>query len=589
MVLVAASVLVLSGCKMKEPHIDIYGEMMKWHTITLDVPGHYSGEYDHKNPFLDYRLDVEFVNGAKKYLVPGYYAADGSAGKDSSYSGNRWHVKFTPDEVGTWNYTVHFYYGEGIAVSDSASWGEPQFMDGHTGSFVIEPSDKLVPDLRARGRLINTGKHYLTFAETGEPYIKTGAGSPENFLAYIGFDQTPPSHRYGPHADDWNEGDPDWGNGEGRNIIGAVNYLASQGVNSVYMLTMNVMGDGNDVWPWINKYERTRYDISKLEKWEWLFAYMESKGMMIHLLTQERENQLLLDQGETGVVRRLYYRELIARFGHHLALTINLGEENGENPDTPLAQDTRMRKAMADYISSIDPYGHLLVVHTHVAEKDIEAVLQPLLGYEHIDGPSLQIEYPRYVHNSMLRWRKASEDAGKPWVCNLDEIGHYRYGVVPDSEDPGHDSIRSDALWGTFMAGGAGVSWYFGYAFPEMDLDAEDFRSRENMWKQARIAREYMESLPLLEMQPSDHIVNESGVWCLAAPGSVYLFYIPEGVRTFTVQDEGLNGTFAAEWLNPRTGEIIQGEEETSGMKLKVGLPEFLDKKDWVLKLGLKS
>ena len=47
------------------------------------------------------------------------------------------------------------------------------------------------------------------------------------------------------------EGDPDWGDGKGRGIIGALNYLASQHVNSIYFLTMNVGGDGKDVWPWI--------------------------------------------------------------------------------------------------------------------------------------------------------------------------------------------------------------------------------------------------------------------------------------------------------------------------------------------------
>ena len=35
------------------------------------------------------------------------------------------------------------------------------------------------------------------------------------------------------------------------------------------------------------------------------------------------------DNGDLGPQRKLYYRELIARFGHHLALNWNLGEEVG--------------------------------------------------------------------------------------------------------------------------------------------------------------------------------------------------------------------------------------------------------------------
>jgi len=39
---------------------------------------------------------------------------------------------------------------------------------------------------------------------------------------------------------DWQSGDPDWGNGKGKAIIGALNYLASQHVNSIYFLPMNI-------------------------------------------------------------------------------------------------------------------------------------------------------------------------------------------------------------------------------------------------------------------------------------------------------------------------------------------------------------
>ena len=51
-------------------------------------------------------------------------------------------------------------------------------------------------------------------------------------------------------------GDTDWRGGAGRNIIGALNYLASRGMNSVYFLTMNVTGDGADVWPWTSSGRR---------------------------------------------------------------------------------------------------------------------------------------------------------------------------------------------------------------------------------------------------------------------------------------------------------------------------------------------
>ncbi len=580
--------VLLSSCTIKKPEVEIEGELKRWHTITLHVPGNYAAEYDYWNPFLDYRLDVAFTKPGDTLVAPGYFAADGQALEEGSESGNIWNVKFVPPDTGTWHYRVHFERARGIAVSDSTGYGEPLRMHGDTGSFRVTETDKEPPDFRAGGRLVNGGKHYLVHAGTGESFIKTGTNSPENFLAYYGFDQTEPTHLYKPHAGDWQEGDPDWNEGDGRNIVGAVNYLASAGVNSVYMLTMNVMGDGDDVWPWINKTERTRYDVSKLEQWDRLFSYMEKKGIMIHLVTQERENQVLLDQGETGTIRKLYYRELVARFGHHLGVIWNLGEENGRNYNTSLAQDTRMRKDMLRYIKKIHHYDPVVVIHTHVAEKDHDRVLEPLLETV-LDGPSLQIEGPGPVHEHVLKWRKASAASGANWICTLDEIGHFRLGVVPDDADPEHDTIRDKCLWGTLMAGGAGVEWYFGYGYPHNDLTAEDFRTRANMWEQSRYARKFFEGLPVEEMMPADQLVSGGGSYCFTSPGVRYVVYMPPGERSFTLMHDGDGGEFALQWFNPRTGEMNRPEAvHLMEGDNRFSVPKGFDRGDWVARLTLE-
>lgn len=106
----------------------------------------------------------------------------------------------------------------------------------------------------------------MQFQETKDYFLKGGAYSPESFLGYYQFDQTPASHKYEAHAGDWQEGNPTWKNGKGKNIIGALNYLKSKQMNSVYFLTMNVQGDGKDVWPWNDVNERYRFDCSKLDQ-----------------------------------------------------------------------------------------------------------------------------------------------------------------------------------------------------------------------------------------------------------------------------------------------------------------------------------
>ncbi len=74
----------------------------------------------------------------------------------------------------------------------------------------------------------------------------------------------------------------------GQRLIGALNYLAGKGMNTVYFLTMNVGGDGREVYPWTSYDERDRFDGSKLAQWEIVFSHMDRLGLQLTGLTQER-------------------------------------------------------------------------------------------------------------------------------------------------------------------------------------------------------------------------------------------------------------------------------------------------------------
>jgi len=571
------SFLILSmvhSCTVNQPAApSLSGTAMQWHKITLTVPGPLVSEWDMENPFLDYRLDVTFSLNGRELVVPGFYAADGNAAHTAADGGNVWKVHFRPDETGVWEYRIRFRKGEAVAVDNNVE-GEPVGPDGTTGTFEVSPTDKTDKDFRAHGRIVNGGKGYFRFQGSGELWLKNGADSPENFLAYAGFDQTrrydpgdgvregeadPSSslHRYGPHEIDWNQGDPDWGGGKGRGIIGALNYLQSAGVNSVYMLTMNIQGDGKDVWPYNDHNERYRFDCSKLDQWELVFDHMDSLGMMMHFVLQETENECLLDMGYTEVQRKVYLRELVARYGHHPGVTWNLGEENGPADWTPIGQTDAQKKAMAAYLKQVNPYPSNVVIHTHANDEKQDAYLEPMLGFEHLDGPSMQIGNPSRVHERVSHWVRSSEQAGKRWIVNLDEIGPHWRGVMPDAADPRHDTVRRDCLWGALMAGAGGVEWYFGYRYPHNDLDCEDFRSRENWWKQSTIATYFMQQFPLGEMQTMNDLVQPDGAWCMADPGEIHVVYLPAGTQSARLN---LNAAEDMEilWFNPREGGALQ-------------------------------
>jgi hypothetical protein len=157
--------------------VRIWGELRKWHKVTIAFTGPFATETDtYNNPFLSYRFNIRFIHTIKNktYNIPGYFAADGNAAETGSTSGNQWFCHFTPDEVGLWTYTAQFVTGINISTS-TTEIGTPTAFHGHTGTFVIQNTNKTGRDHRGKGRLVYVGKHHLQFAETGEWFLKVGA------------------------------------------------------------------------------------------------------------------------------------------------------------------------------------------------------------------------------------------------------------------------------------------------------------------------------------------------------------------------------------------------------------------------------
>ena len=575
------------------------------HPFAITFEGPYASETGDPNPFRDYRLNVTFRHDGtgETLIVPGYFAADGNAAETSARSGNIWKVHFAPDDIGTWNYEINFLKGKNAAIAENIDNLEKLTWHGTTGSFEVADSDKSGKDFRSKGRLMYTGERYLQFAETGEYFLKGGADSPENFLAYIDFDSTyyggnrkhrsgesAPNlglHAYEPHVQDWQEGDPTWQDGKGKGMIGALNYLASEDMNSVYFLTMNILGDGDDVWPYTDRNERYRFDCSKLDQWEIVFSHMDELGLMQHFVLQETENEVLLDGGYLDVQRKLYLRELVARFGHHLAVTWNLGEEHGPTDWAPYGQTTKDTKAMASYLTEINPYNEFVVMHTHSYKPKREEIVAPMLGFEDMEGPSIQVANPKNTHEQTLKWLQLSADSAHQWVVNLDEIGIAWKGAMPDADDPDHDTIRHHTLWGNLMAGGGGVEWYFGYRYAHNDLNAEDWRSRDLLWDQTRYALEFFhQHLPFWEMESADQLVDAG--YCFAQPGEIYVVYKPIGEST-GLNLTGVSGNFTVQWFNPKSGgDLQQGSvaDISAGGKVNLGNPPSNPEGDWVILLN---
>ena len=292
------------------------GSFKKWHRIEVVFDGPPVNESS--ATFRNFRLDVTFTSpSGKEYKVPGFFDADGDPANTSATSGNKWKARFAGGQEGTWSYTTRFVTGTNVAANLTGGTGGTA-PDGETGTFEIGPQDKSGKDFRAKGKLEYVGEHYLRFAD-GDYFIKCGANSPEVLLEYGEFDGTPghDNDLYSPHISDWKTGDPTWGDGKGKGIIGLINYLSSLGVNVHYFLCMNAYGDGKEAWPWTGADNIDRYDVSKLAQWEVLFTHFDKMGLMVHFQLSESENTNYLEdrdgKGKFSNARKILYRELISQ------------------------------------------------------------------------------------------------------------------------------------------------------------------------------------------------------------------------------------------------------------------------------------
>ncbi len=577
----------------------VSGELQRWHKVTLSFTGPNSSESANPNPFTDYRLDVTFTNGSSSYTIPGYYAGCENAQDSGCNSGNVWKVHFSPGKTGTWNWTASFKSGDDIAIKSGGS--SAGFMDGDTGSFNIAESNKSGRDHRAKdkGMLQYVGEHYLRYSGTnpenpnGDWFVKAGADSPENAFNYVDFDATPNykntlnkvgSKTWQPHQQDYVASDASsytWGNGKGTEILGMINYLSGEGANVLSFLTWNTNGDGGAVFPhtlsvslneygntgqgqqW-NKVNKDRFDVSKLAQWEKVMEYADKKGMYLHFKTMETENDNLMDGDNFGRQRKLYYRELIARFSHHLAMNWNLTEE------TTLKDAVAI--ATASYIKDLDPYDHNIVIHTYPNQHDLK--YDPLLGNKSdLTGASIQTDKTK-VHNDVRKWLEKSRNAGKKWIVANDEQGSAGEGVrVSDKR------IRDEVLWGTLLAGGAGVEYYSGYTDDDGDINGNDHRKRGDKYKDGGHAlaffNNYLQSY-MIDMVSSDGVTSDGNDYVFAKAGEVYAIYRPNGGTTaITVQ--GANNGYKVQWYNPRAGGALTAAQ-TLGNNLTA--PDSTN--DWV-------
>jgi len=570
-----------------EAQVSVDGTLKKWHPLTLDVRGATNTldeSQNNPNPFLDFRFDVTFTApDGTDTNVPGFFAGDGIG----NGIGDVWRARFAPNAVGVWNYTINFTSGPNIAVGNTAGTTLP--INDTSGSFTITAQDNDDLGFLKYGRLEYIGEHYLKFAD-GPYWIKGGIDSPENFFGYAGFDNTEDQpggantgalqdglHRYTPHIVDWSNDDPLFPNSatpdSAKGIIGAINYLANQSVNSIYFLPMNLGGDGRETYPFIgatgSDFDNTHYDISKLFQWNIVLEHMQARGIATHFVLAEieQDNTEWLDGGALGIQRKLFFRELIARFSYLLAIKWNLSEES--------RLGTAKHKAFAAHIRQLDWANHPITVHTKLNEPANR--YDDLLTNENFDATSIQFS-PSRADEFVETWREKSAASGRPWVIDMDEVGTAVKGLNTDNVT----YLRRAVLYPVYFSGG-NIEWYFGYhALPlGGDMRTENFTTREPMFRYMRYARQFMQQLPFWEMEPVDHLHSDLDAQVFAKAGDTYAVFVPNASTSGNLQVQP--GTYTVQWFNPRSGEFEGPTVTTSDSPIVFGAAPNTPGQDWVM------
>ncbi len=512
---------------LRENALGDLGSFTKWSKVEMVLHGPQTSVMDgRQNPF-EIAVDVTFLGpGGEHVTVPAFYDGDGAGGQ----SGNVWKVRFAADAAGRWLFSSESTDASLAGYNGSFTVAEPQ------GCEAYEPGG--LPDFYCLGRLqAEPGQHYLKFAD-GSYWLKGGIDDPENFL--------------GEALGDWPE------------KVEAIDYLREQGTNSIYFMTNNITpGDRNDTWPWVGetsdeaKRNTDRFDIVKLQAWEDFFEYVQQQGIVLHFVLAD-------DSAWVNFDHHLYYREMVARFGHHPALVWNIGEEANES-----YWDSQQR-ALAQALRAMDPFGHPVTVHRKPT--------WPFIGETMFDAASIQVGDGAGAYETVLNLdvnkvvrehRQASVQAGHTIPIFIDETPN-----VLEMNEQTQMIMRSAILYPVYLGGGSFELHYRDAHGQGGSLTIYDMAP---MLREMRYARAFVESAPYADMTPCNELLGEDpGLYCLGKPGELYLLYTASGAP-MTLDLSAIEGQAWLQWLDPRTGAYSDAEAIQTGPAVRLEPPGAQD------------
>jgi hypothetical protein len=450
------------------------------------------------------RVEIVLAGPGEAPAVGAEFAGPGGAKvKVPGFFDGRWKIRFAAAVPGAWTFTV--------------SSPEPR-LDGRRGRFVVREGPF------RRGALRRAEGHVLKFAD-GTAWLKAELRG------------------------DWKLLDADPAGRAAR--VAVLDAVVAAGANSLTAVLHEAGGPS----PWTGG-EPPGFDRARLAEWEELFTAAESRGLVIHVV-------LAGAGARAGMDPERYYREMVARFGHHAGLIWNVGEE----ADRTLG-DAEQR-ARAAKLKALDPYGHPVTVHRKSLESD-ELQVWPHLGLPQFDLASVRVGAGETSLGAPLGdfsfavWanREKSDALAHPLPVTVD-----RSLVVDAADDAARLKLRSQVLYPVYLSGGG-----LGLGVAGGRDGLERFRAALDDFRRAH---RLVASLPFAEMAPANGLVAAAGGGlCFAKPGEAYAIYLARGGEA-SLDLRTAEGRFRVRWVNVRGDESKEGPELAGGDWRGLGRPPY--------------
>ena len=507
-------------------------------------------ERRYQNPFIDVRLDAEFVSpSGAVHNVPGFYDGDGT-----------WRVRFNPGEPGRWTYRT------------VAAPADPDLAS--EGSFEVTPRP-------TRGFLRATPGDAWGFRyESGEPALLVG-DTVYNLFAetYLGNDVRPYLRRR---------------SGQGFNLL-----RMSVVVQSFCPPNAYTHWADRRIWPWGGSEwcpQFDRFDLRYFRAVDETVRLVDEAGLGIEMIMEFPGTASAFGRRDlfTAEAEELWFRYLIARYDAYASVYFwTLANEyeylTNEYRHNPVADRWALR--VARLVKRLAPHGHPVTVHSGPelppfatrfrADPDaIDAIMYQTWGTTGPDDAWLAAGIEDTVTEALAGWAGSAVFA------------EYGYETSPELADimPGHghldaDHTRRGAWRGACRALGVvhgfhNQWWGFGdYA-----------RDQPGVAALTHLRHFFTDVVDFARLRVADELVLDGPT----GPGhrplvlatedrSVVVAYLPVG-GTVTL-DRSPADVGQARWYDPRTGELAPADLQSSGGRVEAKSPGGPDVRphDWTL------